>query len=130
MERELLVLGAAAGPEVRQRFAADAAHARAEIQRLEDEPDPQHATDPAQGDGKVQIAVRARGWEHERDVALARIPNFHYAETLLQIATVLSSVAIVSASRRWLVVALAGGGAAAVLLANGLFFMVPIIGGY
>ncbi len=130
MERELFVLGTAAGPDVRQRFAADIEHAQAEIQRLEDEPDPQHPTDPALGDGKTQIAHRALVLERERADALARIPNFHYAETLLQVALVLSSVAIVRASQRWLLAAIACGGAATLLLANGLFFLFPIFGGH
>jgi Domain of unknown function (DUF4337) len=130
MERELFVLGTAAGPDVRQRFAADIEHAQAEIQRLEDEPDPQHPTDPALGDGKTQIARRALALERERADALARIPNFHYAETLLQVALVLSSVAIVRASQRWLLAAIACGGAATLLLANGLFFLFPMFGGH
>ena len=130
MERELFVLGTAAGPDVRQRFAADIEHARVEIQRLENEPDPQHPTDPTLGDGKAQIARRALALERERADALARIPNFHYAETLLQVALVLSSVAIVRASQRWLLAAIACGGAAMLLLANGLFFLFPIFGGH
>ena len=82
------------------------------------------------GDGKAQIARRALALEHDRADALTRIPNFHYAETLQQVALVLSSVAIVRASQRWLLAAIACGGAATLLLANGLFFLFPIFGGH
>ena len=65
-------------------------------------------------------------WEHTRDHAAARLPNFEYAEALYQIAIVLGSVAIVAASP-WLLGV--SGVLAAVGLAltiNGYLLLVPL----
>ena len=48
---------------------------------------------------KLAIAGRARELERERDVNRAKDPYFDYGTALLQIAIVLSSVAIISNSR-------------------------------
>lgn len=48
---------------------------------------------------KKEIEQEARKLGHERDVNRAKDPYFDYAEILLQIAIVMSSVAILSASR-------------------------------
>ena len=58
------------------------------IKRYESEPDT--------GEGKKELMVRARTHEQERDVAMQRDPWFDYAEALLQIAIVLTSVAIIA----------------------------------
>jgi len=42
--------------------------------------------------------AKAKEWDHKRDHAAAKIPNFEYAEAAFQIAIVLGSVAIVAAS--------------------------------
>ena len=44
--------------------------------------------------------LEAREQEHERNRSLAKDPYFDYGDVLLQIAIVLSSVAILSSSRR------------------------------
>jgi len=43
--------------------------------------------------------ARAKEYEHERDHAMAQDPWFDYAEALLQIAIVLTSVAILTGAR-------------------------------
>jgi hypothetical protein len=58
------------------------------IKRYESEPDT--------GEGKKELMVRARTHEQERDVAMQRDPWFDYAEALLQISIVLTSVAIIA----------------------------------
>lgn len=58
------------------------------IQRYESEPET--------GDGKKELMQKAKEYEHERDIALRQDPWFDYAEALLQIAIVLTSVAILT----------------------------------
>jgi hypothetical protein len=57
-----------------------------------------YESDPAKGEGKKELMAKAQEWGAKRDHAAAQIPNFEYAEALLQIAIVLGSVAIVAAS--------------------------------
>ena len=70
--------------------------------------------------------ARAKQWEHTRDHAAARLPNFEYSEALYRIAIVLGSVAIVAASP-WL---LGLSGMLAVfglaLTINGYLLLVPL----
>ena len=70
--------------------------------------------------------ARAKQWEHTRDHAAARLPNFEYAEASYQIAIVLGSVAIVAASP-WLL-GLSGVLAACglALTINGYLLLVPL----
>lgn len=78
---------------------------------------------------KKDIEKEAKNLEHERDVNRARDPYFDYAEVLLQIAIVCSSVSILSTSRPmfWFSMALALLGV--VFTANGflLFFRLPLL---
>jgi len=78
---------------------------------------------------KKDIEHEAKKLEQERDVNRDRDPYFDYAEVLLQIAIVCSSVSILAASRRMFAfsVALALGGV--VFTINGflLFFRLPFL---
>lgn len=78
---------------------------------------------------KKDIENDAKKLERERDVNRDRDPYFDYAEVLLQIAIVCSSVSILAASRRMFLfsVALALGGV--VFTVNGflLFFRLPFL---
>ena len=78
---------------------------------------------------KKEIERDAKKLEHERDVNRDRDPYFDYAEVLLQIAIVCSSVSILASSRPMFSfsVVLAVGGA--VFTANGflLFFRLPFL---
>jgi hypothetical protein len=78
---------------------------------------------------KKDIEKDAKKLEHERDVNRARDPYFDYAEVLLQIAIVCSSVSILSTSRPmfWFSMTLAVLGV--VFTANGflLFFRLPLL---
>ena len=75
---------------------------------------------------KKDIEKHARTLEHERDLYRTRDPYFDYAEVLLQIAIVCSSVAILASSRPMLwvsiVLALVGG----FLTLNGFTLLVTI----
>lgn len=76
---------------------------------------------------KIQIESEAKRLETERDVNNSRDPYFDYAEVLLQIAIVLSSISILSRSR--LVFFIAAGAAAlgGICSLNGylLLFRIP-----
>jgi len=85
-----------------------------------------YESEPATGEGKKELLARAREYEQKRDHALRQDPYFDYASTLMQIAIVLISVAIV-ASQRWL--AWVGGALGAVgglLMLNGFYLVVEI----
>jgi hypothetical protein len=58
------------------------------IERYESEPDTK--------EGKKELMLQAKEHEHERDLALRRDPWFDYAEALLQISIVLTSVALIT----------------------------------
>jgi hypothetical protein len=88
-EIELVAMSVPAlAPEARAALEKKLADYRATIARYESE--------PATGEGKKELMVRARQHEEARDTALKRGPYFDYAEALLQIAIVLISVAIVA----------------------------------
>src|SRR5262249_8854859 len=72
---------------VRKQIEAAAAAYKAEIDRLESE--------PQRGEGKKELAAKARQFEKERDIALRQDPYFDYAQAFLQIAIVLASASIV-----------------------------------
>jgi len=85
-----------------------------------------YESEPARGEGKKELIAKAHDWEHLRDHAAAKIPNFEYAEAMFQIAIVLGSVAIVAASP-WLLGfsgLLAIGGL--LLTVNGYLLLVPL----
>jgi hypothetical protein len=85
LELELAERSAAMNPEVRERFEVQRTRYGEEIERYEKE--------------KRDIEKRAREFERDRDVNRAKDPYFDYSTSLLQIAIVLSSVAIISSSR-------------------------------
>lgn len=89
---------------------------RKNIERYESEPDT--------GEGKKELMARAKEHEHERDTALRRDPWFDYAEALLQIAIVLTSVAIITSRRPLLVGALGLGLMGSLSTLNGFLLWV------
>ena len=58
-----------------------------------------YESEPETGDGKKELMEKAKEHEHERDIALRQDPWFDYAEALLQIAIVLTSVAILTGAQ-------------------------------
>ena len=85
LELDLEERGPAARPEVRDKMQALLARFAEEEKRYNAE--------------KKDIEKQAKALEHERDVNRAKDPYFDYAEVLLQIAIVLSSISILSRSR-------------------------------
>ena len=85
LEVDLAERGPSLAPEVRQQYEALLAEFAAEAKRY--------------GVEKKDIEQDAKKWEHERDVNRKRDPYFDFAEVLLQIAIVMSSVSILATSR-------------------------------
>jgi hypothetical protein len=96
------------------------------IARYDDEPDAKAPNDPTKGEGKKQLKARAQSYEDAFDVASNQDNNFDLAETALQLALVLGSVAILSLNR-WILYASAALGVLGALLAlNGFFLLVSL----
>lgn len=85
-----------------------------------------YESDPASGEGRKELLAKAKTWEHERDHAAERDPNFEFATALFQIAIVLGSVAIVAASPALLGLSAAVAAVAVVLTINGYFLVLPL----
>jgi len=117
LEVELAERGAGMAPEARQQYEALLAEFTAETKRYNTE--------------KKDIEKDAKKLEHERDVNRQRDPYFDFAEVLLQIAIVMSSVSILASSRLMyglsLILALCG----TFLMINGysLWTMLPFLHG-
>ena len=85
LELDLEERGAALRPEVRDKMQALVGRFAEEEKRYNAE--------------KKDIEKQAKALEHERDVNRAKDPYFDYAEVLLQISIVMSSISILSKSR-------------------------------
>jgi len=79
------------------------------------------------GAEKKEIEREAKKLEHERDVNRSKDPYFDYAEVLLQIAIVMASVSILSASRAVFVFSMVSAFLGAIFCLNGFLmcFHVP-----
>ncbi|HTQ32601.1 MAG TPA: DUF4337 domain-containing protein, partial [Stellaceae bacterium] len=89
-----------------------------------------YESDPKTGEGRQELLAKAKEWEHRRDAASARDPNFEVAAALFQIAIVLGSVSIVALSPPLLGLSAVLAAIAVVLMINGYFpfFPFPSIG--
>jgi len=74
--------------------------------------------------GKKELMQQAKEHEHERDLALRRDPWFDYAEALLQIAIVLTSVALITSVRLLLGVSMTLGALGVFCTLNGFLLFV------
>jgi len=75
---------------------------------------------------KKEIEKEAKHLEHERDVNRSKDPYFDYAEVLLQIAIVMSSIAILAHSRRVFIFALVAAVLGTLLGINGFLMIVQL----
>jgi len=112
LELELAERGATLKPEARQKAEALLAKFAEEEKRYNAE--------------KKDIEKEAKRLEHERDVNRAKDPYFDYAEVLLQIAIVMSSISILSTSRPMFFFSLVLAGLGALLALNGYTLLVKI----
>ena len=92
----------------------------------ENEPDPKAPHDPTKGNGKKQLRAQAQSYEEAYRTASERNESFDWAETALQLAVVLGSVAILSLNRWVLMASAALGVLGALLVANGYLALFTI----
>ena len=81
---------------------------------------------PIAGDGKKELLAKADALKLKRDAAQARDINFDFAEALLQIAIVIASTSILSASRPLLMISILSACFAILLSLNGFFLLVGL----
>jgi len=117
LEVDLAERSASITPEMRQQYEALLAEFAAEAKRY--------------GTEKKEIEQEARKLEHERDVNRTKDPYFDFAEVLLQIAIVLSSVSILATSRLLYGVSFVLAMCGTLLMLNGytLAVALPFFGG-
>ena len=117
LEVDLAERGASLVPEVRQQYEALLGEFAAEAKRY--------------GTEKKDIEQDAKKWEHERDVNRQKDPYFDFAEVLLQIAIVMSSVSILATSRLLYGISfvLAVGGTLLMLNGYALVVVLPFFSG-
>jgi uncharacterized protein DUF4337 len=110
LEADLAERGAAMKPDARQKYEALLAKLAEEEKRYNTE--------------KQEVEKEARALERERDISRTRDPYFEFAEVLLQIAIVLSSISILSGSRPVFFISLAVASLGALLTLNGYTLLV------
>jgi len=117
LEVDLAERGSAMKPEGRKKFETLMTNFAEEEKRYNAE--------------KKEIEKDAKKLEHERDVNRTKDPYFDFAEALLQIAIVMSSISILSTSRSTFVFSLLLAILGALLTLNGyiLFVKVPFLHG-
>lgn len=88
-----------------------------------------YESEPAKGEGKIELIAKARALEAQRDRALQRDPYFDFAQAFLQIAIVLASSALILGSGflLWMSGALGVAGALSMLNAFTLAVSFPFV---
>ena len=117
LEVDLAERGPAMKPEGRKKFEALMTNFAEEEKRFNAE--------------KKEIEKDAKKLEHERDVNRTKDPYFDFAEALLQIAIVMSSISILSTSRSTFIFSLLLAVIGVLLTLNGytLIFKLPFLHG-
>ena len=77
-----------------------------------------YESDPATGQGKIELLAKAQALEAARDHAERQVPFFEFSELLLQIAIVFASISIVMRSRWVLLLSYVGGAVGVALTIN------------
>lgn len=75
-----------------------------------------YESDPKTGEGKVELAIKARALEAERAIAKIKSPYYTYASSLFQIAIVLLTASILAVSMALFWGSLGVGGLGALML--------------
>lgn len=96
-------------PRLRDKIQKRLAYYQSNIERYE--------SDPVTGEGKQELAVRARGYEEALNRGKAKAPIFDYAITVLQMAIVFGSSAILAISMPMLVMSIGSAAIGAGLIA-------------
>jgi hypothetical protein len=99
---------------------------RATIARYESEPDPADPNNPLKGEGKVQLLAQARHFEEQRDAARDRGESFDYAAVAAQTGIVLTSVAILLGSVRFVLAGVVAGVTSTLFTLNALAGLIAL----
>jgi len=75
---------------------------------------------------KAEISAEAKKQEHERDVNRAKDPYFDFAEVLLQISIVMSSVSIIAGSRPVFIFSIGAAVLGSLLTFNGFLLLLRL----
>jgi len=94
-------------------------HYKAEIQKVS-------AEEARLSKDKQEILVEAKKQEHERDVNRAKDPYFDFGEALLQIAIVMSSVAIIAGSRHVFFFSIGAAVLGSLVTLNGFLLLIRV----
>jgi hypothetical protein len=115
MELNLAQTGGTMAPEAKKRLADRLAKMKAEVKRFKAE--------------KAKIMKDARAQEKLVALGQDRDPYLDYSQVFLQIAIILASIAMITASGRFFIMALVMAGGGCLLLVNGwlLFFRIPFL---
>ncbi|MEO0318667.1 MAG: hypothetical protein RL404_2344 [Pseudomonadota bacterium] len=103
-------------PAAREKIEKKIADYRKNIERYESEPET--------GEGKKELLAKAKEAQEERDHHLRKDPWFDYGASLLQIAIVLASIAIVITSNALLASSLVVGVFGTLSALNGFFLLI------
>ncbi len=116
IELSLVERGATMSPAAKQQLLQRIAAMKSEVGRFKAE--------------KKAIMTKARAQERRLDLGQAKDPYFDYSQIFLQIAIILASIAMITASGRFFIMALVMAGGGGLLLVNGwfLFFKIPLLG--
>lgn len=85
-----------------------------------------YESDPTTGEGKKELMAKARKLEEDRAVAKSRSPWYTYGGSLLQIAIVLLTAAILAVNNRLYYASLGVGSLAALLMSQAIWLWLPI----
>ncbi len=115
MELSLVERGGTMTPEAKRRLVDRVARMKAEVGRFKAE--------------KAKIMKDARAQERLLALGQDRDPYLDYSQVFLQIAIILASIAMIAASGRFFIMAMAMAGGGCLLLVNGwfLFFRIPFL---
>jgi len=83
-------------------------------------------TDPKTGEGKKEIMAKGRALEADRDSAKKRSPFFGMAGTVIQIAIIFSTTAILAVSMALWYSSIAVGIIGLIILADGIWYFFPL----
>ena len=86
-----------------------------------------YESDPATGEGKVELMNKARHLEADRSVAKSRSPWYTFAGSLFQIAIVLLSASILAVNNKLYNASLVVGGVAIVLMSQAIWLWIPTL---
>lgn len=82
-----------------------------------------YESEPETGEGKKELLAKAKMHEQNRDVAMKRDPWFDYAGALLQIAIVLTSLAIITSRKFFFHLSVVLGALGTVFTVQGFFLL-------